>query len=416
MKTIFSLILSILISTTSIAQTEITTLFIGNSYTFVNDLPGIINDIAQSKGNTFNHQSHTPGGSTLAQHAFNSNVQNLLTSEVWDYVILQDQSQNPSFPPSQVANEVYPYAASLCEDIRQADACSQPVFFMTWGRENGDAQNCDFYPPLCTYEGMQDRLTESYTEMAEDNNSLLAPVGIAWKSIRESHPNINLYSSDGSHPSIHGSYLAACTFYATLFLDNPINSFIPQGITIEEALIIQETAYNTTLQNDIDFTIQAQAIVTYELIGDSMCFYNESINSTFVQWLGITQNEVIISTTDTLSVYIGDFTDEYEIRLLVTDGCTESTITLQINELAIDNLKTVTSIFPNPSTGLLNYKGESNLLESISVYNTLGVCVYNTNEIKTNSWDFSYFNDGLYFIELCLKNTDKKYLNWIKKN
>ena len=135
-------ILVFLSAHTSQSQTTKKVLFIGNSYTYVNDLPGIINDIAISKGNTFNHQSHTPGGSTLAQHASNSTVQNLLYSEVWDYVILQDQSQNPSFPPSQVANEVYPYAASLCEDIRQADACSLPVYFMTWGRENGDAQNC----------------------------------------------------------------------------------------------------------------------------------------------------------------------------------------------------------------------------------------------------------------------------------
>ena len=138
MKAIFSFIFFLLTCFSSIAQTEKNALFIGNSYTYVNDLPGIIQEIALSKGNIFSHQSHTPGGSTLAQHASNSTVQNLLYSEVWDYVILQDQSQNPSFPPSQVANEVYPYAASLCEDIRQADACSQPVFFMTWGRENHD--------------------------------------------------------------------------------------------------------------------------------------------------------------------------------------------------------------------------------------------------------------------------------------
>ena len=94
---------------------------------------------------------------------------------------------------------------------------------MTWGRENGDSQNCASYPPICTYEGMQDRLTESYTEMAQNNESLLAPIGIAWKDIREQHPEINLYSSDGSHPSIQGSYLAACVFYAILFDDSATN-------------------------------------------------------------------------------------------------------------------------------------------------------------------------------------------------
>ena len=66
----------------------------------------------------------------------------------------------PFFPPSQVASQVYPYAESLCEYIREANPCTDPVFFMTWGRENGDSQNCAAYPPICTYEGMQDRLTE----------------------------------------------------------------------------------------------------------------------------------------------------------------------------------------------------------------------------------------------------------------
>jgi len=414
MKLIYSLVLSLLISTISIAQTEKSALFIGNSYTYVNDLPGIINDIAISKGNTFNHQSHTPGGSTLAQHASNSNVQTLLNSVEWDYVILQDQSQNPSFPPSQVANEVYPYAASLCDDIRQADTCSQPVFFMTWGRENGDAQNCEFYPPLCTYEGMQDRLTESYTEMAEDNNTLLAPVGIAWKSIRENHPNIDLYSSDGSHPSIHGSYLAACVFYSVMFNDSLINAFIPNTISFTDAVIIQETAYNSTLENEINFSQIPEAIANYEIIGDSLYFYNESQNYTSLNWIGISQN--IISDAETLIVNIADFTEMYEIDLMVSDGCIESTTTLQINNLALQYLETGISIFPNPSTGILNYKGEANLLKSVYVYNTLGVCVYKNNQVTTNSWNFSNLPEGIYSIEFTLKNTNKKHLNWVKKN
>jgi hypothetical protein len=81
MKAIFSFIFFLLTCFTSIAQTEKNALFIGNSYTYVNDLPGIIQEIALSKGNIFSHQSHTPGGSTLAQHASNPTVQNLLNSE-----------------------------------------------------------------------------------------------------------------------------------------------------------------------------------------------------------------------------------------------------------------------------------------------------------------------------------------------
>jgi hypothetical protein len=414
MKTILSIILTLLVGTTSIAQTTIKTLFVGNSYTYVNDLPGIIQEIALSKGNIFSHQSHTPGGSTLAQHASNSTVQNLLNAEEWDYVILQDQSQNPSFPPNQVATEVYPYAASLCDDIRQVNTCTNPVFFMTWGRENGDAQNCVFYPPLCTYEGMQDRLTESYTEMAEDNNALLAPVGTAWKSIRANYPNIDLYSSDGSHPSIHGSYLAACVFYSVLFNDSPINAFVPTNITSADALILQETAYNTTQENENDFSQTPEAIANYQLIGDSIYFYNQSQNFNSIQWIGISQN--IISDADPLIVNIGDFTGLYEIELLVSDDCTESSVIIQINHLALKDIETRQSIFPNPSTGRLNYKGNNNLAQSISVYNTLGVCVYKNEENKNTKWDFSYFPEGIYSIQLTSKNEKTIQLNWIKKN
>tara|TARA_B110000467_G_scaffold163232_1_gene188660 strand:+ start:2288 stop:3532 length:1245 start_codon:yes stop_codon:yes gene_type:complete len=414
MKTIFNLILSILISTTSIAQIEKNALFIGNSYTYVNDLPGIIQEIALSKGNIFSHQSHTPGGATLALHASNSTVQNLLNVEEWDFVILQDQSQNPSFPPSQVASQVYPYAASLCDDIRQVNTCTNPVFFMTWGRENGDAQNCVFYPPLCTYEGMQDRLRESYTEMAVDNNALLAPVGTAWKNIRANYPNIDLYSSDGSHPSIHGSYLAACVFYSVLFNESPINAFVPTNISSADALILQETAFNTTQENEIDFSQTPEAIANYQLIGDSIYFYNQSQNFNSIQWIGISQN--IVSDADPLIVNIGDFTGIYEIELQVSDDCTESSVIIQINDLALKDLETRESIFPNPTTGILNYSGGNNLAQSILVYNTLGVCVYKNEENKNTKWDFSYFPEGIYSIELKSKNEKTIQLNWIKKN
>ena len=85
--------------------------------------------------------------------------------------------RNPRFPPSQVANDVYPYAQQLTDSIRRNTSCGTPLFFMTWGRKNGDASNCAAYPPICTYEGMQQRLRESYMEMAFTNQGRVSPVG-----------------------------------------------------------------------------------------------------------------------------------------------------------------------------------------------------------------------------------------------
>ena len=105
----------------------------------MNSLPELINQIAISKGNSLIYESHTLRFNTNANTS-NSNVQSLLNSYL-DYVILQEQSQNPSFPPSQVASQVYPYAESYANTL-EANPCTDPVFFMTWGRENGDSQNC----------------------------------------------------------------------------------------------------------------------------------------------------------------------------------------------------------------------------------------------------------------------------------
>lgn len=192
-------------------------LFLGNSYTTYNSLPNLVEDIANSLGDSLIHDRNTPGGQTMAGHASNSTSLSKIASQEWDYVVLQSQSQEPSFPPSQVANDVYPYAQQLTDSIRRNTSCGTPLFFMTWGRKNGDASNCAAYPPICTYEGMQQRLRESYMEMAFTNQGRVSPVGVAWKRVREEYPEIDLYTPDESHPSYAGSYLAASVFYCSIF-------------------------------------------------------------------------------------------------------------------------------------------------------------------------------------------------------
>jgi len=61
---------------------------------------------------------------------------------------------------------------------------------MTWGRKNGDAGNGAFHPPICTYEGMQQKLRERYMQMTTDNNANTSPAGVAWKTVRDSFPLI----------------------------------------------------------------------------------------------------------------------------------------------------------------------------------------------------------------------------------
>ena len=215
-------------------------LFIGNSYTEVNNLPQLISNCASSAGDTLVFASHTPGGCTFQQHL--SGALPLIRQGGWDYVVLQEQSQLPSFPYSQFMAESYPYAKALCDSIRAYNPNAKIVFYMTWGRKNGDQQNCPYYPPLCTYEGMDSLLFARYMMMAEDNQAIVSPVGYVWHYIRDQYPDIELYQSDESHPSLAGSYTAACTFYATMFQKNPMNIQTNETLPAEQAEFIRSVA------------------------------------------------------------------------------------------------------------------------------------------------------------------------------
>lgn len=242
MKRILSLTLLLVASVFFLsAQTTRKVLFVGNSYIYTNDLPNMIKTLASDCGDTLEYSQSTPGGCTFQNHLSNSTTLSLIQQGGWDHVVLQEQSQLPSFPYSQVQNECFPYASQLCEAIRESAPQAGIVFFMTWGRRDGDASNCANYPPLCTYEGMDSLLCARYTEMAEQNHAALSPVGRVWNHLRNEHPEIELYSSDGSHPSAVGSYAAAVTFYTILFRKNP--SCISNDLTLDAAVAqsIRET-------------------------------------------------------------------------------------------------------------------------------------------------------------------------------
>ena len=268
----------------SFGQLKKEVLFIGNSYTYVNDLPNLIEEIALSFGDTLVHDSSTPGGSSFSAHSTNTQTLNKINQQQWDYVVLQAQSQEPSFPPFQVASDTYPYAEILVDSILANSSCTEPLFFMTWGRKYGDQSNCQFYPPVCTYLGMQQRLRESYLDMTFTHNTSCSPVGMAWKKSIAIDSTLNLYSSDNSHPSIYGSYLAACTFYASIFKKSAVgSSFWPNAIDSVTAYSLQQIGSSTVLDSLVVWNI-FNADFGFQQYNDSISFTNLSSNYESVLW------------------------------------------------------------------------------------------------------------------------------------
>ncbi len=191
-------------------------LFLGNSYTYVNNMPQILSDMASSVGDTLVFEMYAPGGYTFDNHGEDTASENRIQKGGWDYLVLQEQSQLPSFPV-YASNGLF----GLCDRFRSYNPCGKIMFYMTWGRKNGDAARCPEWPPVCTYEGMDSLLRIRYLEMATAYKGLLSPAGAAWRYIRQNNPDINLYDPDESHPSAAGSYLVACCFYTALFKKDP---------------------------------------------------------------------------------------------------------------------------------------------------------------------------------------------------
>lgn len=253
MKRFLTLLLTAAVLTCG-AQSTKKVLFIGNSYTYVNDLPGTVRTLALGCGDTLNFEQSTPGGCTFQNHLSNATTTSLIAQGGWDNVVLQEQSQLPSFPIGQVQSECFPYAQQLCDLIRNSTPDAEIVFYMTWGRKNGDASNCANYPPLCTYEGMDSLLYWRYLQMAEDNHATVSPVGRVWHVLRDNHPEIELYSSDESHPSVAGTYAAAVTFYTILFKKSP--ACISNDLTLGAAAQAIRETVATVVFDSLDFWTQ----------------------------------------------------------------------------------------------------------------------------------------------------------------
>ena len=313
---------------TSFAQTK-NVLFLGNSYTGVNNLPLLTYNLALSLGDTINYDSNIPGGYTYEGHSTNTTSLSKVAQGDWDFVILQEQSQKPSFPPSQVATEVYPYAQILVDSVKSANACAEPLFYMTWGRKNGDASNCGFYPPLCTYDGMQARLRESYLEMSINNDCSVSPVGAAWKYVRDNYPTIELYSADESHPSINGSYLAACVHYTSMYRESPVGASFISTVSAIDAAILQEAAELVVLDSLSTWRIGHNDVVasfTSNTVSGSTVFSETGINGTTYSW------DLDDGSTETSASFSYTYSNDgaYNVELIATNGCDSDTVSQQV--------------------------------------------------------------------------------------
>jgi hypothetical protein len=211
-------------------------LFIGNSLTFENDMPGLLRKLVASdaKNRPLYAVRYTPPGYTFAQDVTNHTVTGLLESIHWDDVVLQENSNISALDPLVRPDWMDAPARDLVDRIRVIGA--EPLFFLTSGYETGNPALA-----LDSYGAMQDRIDLNYREVAGELSASLVPAGLAWSEAVGERPGTALWQADGVHPSLEGAYLNACVFYAVLYRRSPTSTFTA-GLGRAEAGFLQRVA------------------------------------------------------------------------------------------------------------------------------------------------------------------------------
>jgi cysteine-rich repeat protein len=196
-------------------------LFLGNSYTSSNNLPHHVAQMGRAMGCAVQTDSSTPGGARFEDHLVNTTSLEKIASREWDVVVLQNQSQVPGWKPADVTADSRPNAGALVDLIKQSSPDARIVYFATWGRRDGDAQNCAYYPLVCTFDGHTQALQTGYEIYETWTGDTIASVGLAWKAVVDDpdapfDPS-TLWSGDDSHPTLKGTYLAAAVLYQSIF-------------------------------------------------------------------------------------------------------------------------------------------------------------------------------------------------------
>lgn len=239
---------SLLIHADNHAADSVRVLWIGNSYTYFNNLPEMVKQIAQTQGVPLANTEVLKGGERLKGHLENPRLKELLKKGGWNYVVVQENSSLPAYDTEFVSRETYPYAHTIDSLAHAGSPDVKVVFYMTWGHKYGNIRPLKGYPLCDSFEGMQERLKTSYLEMTYQNNAVCAPAGMAWSYVRAHRPDIILYNQDKFHPALAGSYLNAVTIFTTMF-PRHFQTDYTAGLTPADTEYLQQAGQNTVLDN-----------------------------------------------------------------------------------------------------------------------------------------------------------------------
>ena len=186
-------------------------LFVGNSLTYVNDLPQTVADLAASAGVTPCYCAMVAFPDyALVDHLVQGDAPRALNTRSYDFVVMQ---QGPSSQPDSrilLLDGVTGFQPFV------ANAGAKVAMYSVW--------------PSITRRGDFAEALNSYRIAADSVHGILMPVSAAWLEAWKVDPTLPLYSTDGLHPSPLGTYLAALVIFQRLYDRSPIGVQTPAKV------------------------------------------------------------------------------------------------------------------------------------------------------------------------------------------
>ena len=190
-------------------------LFIGNSYTFYNDLPKMLLTLSENSEKDVTVHSVTKGGRKLYENLsvgdkYHDQITDLIQCNEYDVLILQEQSYFALINYDEFERGVRGLAGLV--------NAKRTVLYATWGRKTGSEL---LEKHGWTTDEMSDGLYEAYCKASKNMGAEVSPVGLCFKALNRTAPEIELYDPDLSHPSYAGSFVAALCHYFKIFGELP---------------------------------------------------------------------------------------------------------------------------------------------------------------------------------------------------
>jgi hypothetical protein len=224
-------------------------LFIGNSHTYVNNVPEMVQQMAAAQGILLEVQAVTYGGYKLEDHLKLGWVQKALQQNGYNTIILQEQSSRPVEEFALFKQSVQTIAA-IAQKYK-----TEVVLYINWWRADMAVE--------------QSQWDNNFRVVANTTKSKLAPVGTAWANAVKSGVNIQtLRHSDGIHAAPAGSYLAALTIYSSLTGLNPVG--LPRQFKVTPSVVDQELSSPVNLEPIFAKNLQQAAWKTFQNLENTL--------------------------------------------------------------------------------------------------------------------------------------------------